>query len=233
MVDSEASTTALGSKRPLWALAVAAAFVVLIVLFSLILFSRSTTLEPRLSVPSLSPPSVVKGYLITWKATGTFKFGTSVPDTRSNCALGDCWSVFVTAKGNLYPVEGRAGASRWHIAGPRLAGPGISLRRNRYISADPRSASRALIWISPNIFFSTDDGGKHWYIVSLIKARVAEGFYGSKSVGITIEFGERKNFGYYFTYTSNRGLVWRTGNGPSNYSPHGPSNHFKPPCFGS
>ncbi len=163
-----------------------------------------------------SPPSVVVGTLLTGDKHG-LHFGTRVPAQGAWCSLGACWSTLVTTRGYLYPVQGsydypvsNATTTHWHIAGPTLAGPGVS-PRDHFIFADSRSATRALIWIGPNTFVATHDGGRHWYRVTGIAHRVAVVDTGAQVTGITIGLPGPHACDYYFTYSSVGGTVWRRG----------------------
>ncbi len=165
------------------------------------------------SVPN--PPTLVVGTLVASRQG--LRFGTPVPPQGASCSLGSCWSVIVTARGYLYPVQGsydypvsEAVTIPWHIAGPALAGPGVRIP-DRFIEVDPRSAARAMIWTGPNTFMSTYDGGRHWYRITGITHRVAIGFDDARAVGITIGLPGAHACDYYFTYSSVRGVTWRRG----------------------
>jgi hypothetical protein len=174
---------------------------------------------PTLSVPT--PPHVVIGALVE-NRRGGLHYGTPVPPRGGWCSLGACWSTFVTARGYVYPVRGSYGASHWHIAGPALAGPGVS-PRDHFISVDSRSSTRAVVWTGPDSFASTHDGGLHWYRVTSITHLVAFGDAGAKWVSITIGLPGPSSCDFYFTYSSISGTVWRRGSVLKNFTPTAPT----------
>jgi len=178
------------------------------------------TLTHALSVPN--PPVEVVGTLVAGRTQG-LRFGTPVPSQGAPCSLGVCWSTLVTARGYLFPVQGsydypvsEATTIPWHIAGPVIAGPGVN-PRDHFIFADPRSATRSLIWIGRDTFVSTDDGGRHWYRVAGITHRVALIDDGAQVSSITIGLPGAHGCDYYFTYSSVGGVRWRRGGALYNF----------------
>jgi hypothetical protein len=167
--------------------------------------SNPPTRPATLKVPV--PPTVVVGALVT-NVRGGLQFGAPVIPQGGWCSLGACWTTIVTSRGYLYPVQGSYGARQWHIAGPALAGPGVS-PQDHFISVDSRSSTRAVVWTGPNSFVSTHDGGRHWYRVTSIRDLVAVGDAGASSVSITIGLPGPRACDFYFTYSSISGTVWR------------------------
>jgi hypothetical protein len=179
---------------------------------------------PTLKVPT--PPAVVVGTLVS-SDRGGLRFGAPVTPQGGWCSLGACWSTLVTSRGYVYPVQGSYGAKKWHVAGPALAGPGVSAK-DHFISVDSRSPTRAVVWTGPNSFVTTHDGGHHWFRVSSLRDLVAVGDAGTSSVSITIGLPGPSSCDYYFTYSSIAGTIWRRGGPLPNFTttaidPHAPS----------
>jgi hypothetical protein len=155
-----------------------------------------------------APPPVVVGSLVV-NAVGGLRYGAPVTPVGGWCSLGACWATIVTPNGYVYPVRGTFGAKHWHVAGPALAGPGIS-PKDHYLAVDTRSSTGAVVWTSPDSFDATYDGGHHWYRVTDLSHPVAVGDVGSGLVAITIGLpGDACD--WYFTYSSTAGAVWRRG----------------------
>lgn len=203
------------------AIAVGAALAAAVAVGAVVVSSGAVThlalRPPKVHVGTVpKPPTVVVGALVVSHLKG-LPFGDPVTPQGGWCSNGACWSTVVTKLGYVYPVRGATGAKQWHIAGPAVAGPGVS-PADHYLAVDSRSSTTAVVWTGPDSFVTTHDGGRQWYRVTAITHHVAIDDVGTGVVNITIGLPGSGTCDYYFTYSSTAGTIWRRG---------GPLKNFK------